>query len=86
MAGNPSNGRGRGEHVLQCLQVLGPNLAPPPQSDESEEESPLIQLWDTTIPKMLYHLNGVLSKETIISSLKKRRYLGSLASQTASNW
>lgn len=77
MAGNPGNGRGRGEHVLQCFQALGPNLAPPTQSDEYEEEdSPVVQLWDTTIPKMLAHLNGVLPREATVSSLKKRWYFG----------
>ena len=63
MAGHPSNGRGRGEHVLQCFQVLGPNLAPPTHDEGEEEDSPVIKLWDTTIPKMLTYLNGALPKE-----------------------
>ena len=78
MAGNPSNGRGRGEHVLQCLQVLGPNLAPPPHSDENEEEGPLVQLWDATVPKMLSHLNVVFRSRHCLFSEEELVFGGEL--------
>ena len=60
MAAHPSHGRGRGEHVLQCFQAIGPNLAPPMVSEEGEEEeeNPVVTLWDNVIPKLLSYLNG----------------------------
>ena len=60
MAAHPSHGRGRGEHVLQCFQAVGPNLAPPMITEEGEEEedNPVVTLWDNVIPKLLSYLNG----------------------------
>jgi hypothetical protein len=65
LAAHPSNGRGRGEHVLQCFQAIGPNLAPPMTSEEDEdEENPVVTLWDNVIPKLLSYLSEQGEKGT----------------------
>ncbi len=47
MAGHPSNGQGRGEHVLACMRALGPNI---------KEE--VVNMWDTVIPKLQAYISG----------------------------
>ena len=48
----------RGEHILNCLQAMGPIL-----QDE------LVELWDAVIPKLLNYLGGVCMPTTIITVL-----------------
>ena len=47
LAGHPHNGQGRGEHVLNLMKALAPNL---------KEE--LTELWDAVIPKLQSYLSG----------------------------
>lgn len=47
MAGHPHNGQERGEHVLNCMTAIVPNL-----------HEDLVDLWDAVIPKLLSYLNG----------------------------
>lgn len=46
LAGYPHNG-GRGEHVLNCMTALVPNL-----------HEDLVDLWDAVVPKLLSYLCG----------------------------
>ena len=45
----------RGEHILNCLQSMGPIL---------QEE--LVELWDAVIPKLLNYLNGKYVRYTVM--------------------
>ena len=47
LAGYPHNGEERGEHVLNCMKALVPNL-----------HEDLVDLWDAVIPKLLSYLTG----------------------------
>ncbi|KAK7115260.1 maestro heat-like repeat-containing protein family member 1 isoform X1 [Littorina saxatilis] len=47
LAGWPQNGRNRGQHVLQLMKGLSPNL-----------HENLAELWDTIIPKLTEYLDG----------------------------
>ena len=47
MSGFPHNGRDRGEHVLSCMQALGPNL-----------HEDVVTLLDAAIPRLLAYLTG----------------------------
>lgn len=58
LAGHPQNGNGRGEHVLNLMKALVPNL---------KEE--LTELWDAVIPKLLSYLSGRLSAPTFLPVL-----------------
>ena len=46
-AGHPHNGQGRGEHVLNCMTAVVPNL-----------HDDLVDLWDAVVPKLLSYLSG----------------------------
>ena len=48
LAGHPHNGEGRGEHVLNCMKAVVPNL-----------HEDLVDLWDAVIPKLLSYLSGM---------------------------
>ena len=48
LAGHPHNGQGRGEHVLNCMKAVVPNL-----------HEDLVDLWDAVIPKLLSYLSGM---------------------------
>ena len=50
LAGYPLNGRKRGEHVLNSMKALCPNL---------KEE--LVELWEMVLPKLLSYLQGIAS-------------------------
>ena len=47
LAGHPHNGQERGEHVLNCMTAIVPNL-----------HEDLVDLWDAVVPKLLSYLNG----------------------------
>ena len=49
LCGNPLNGRNRGEHVINCMASLGPNI-----------HEDIVELWDAVTPKLLTYLNGEL--------------------------
>ena len=51
MAGHPSNGQSRGEHVLACLRTLGPNI-----------KDDVVSLWDNVIPKLQSYINEETEK------------------------
>jgi hypothetical protein len=53
LAGHPHNGQGRGEHILNCMTALVPNL-----------HEDLVDLWDAVIPKLLSYLNEQSEKGT----------------------
>ena len=54
LVGHPMNGRQRGEHLLQCMLSLAPNI-----------HEDLVGLWDAVIPKLLTHLSGKLTVNCI---------------------
>ncbi|XP_065915103.1 maestro heat-like repeat-containing protein family member 1 [Dysidea avara] len=46
LCGNPLNGRNRGEHVINCMASLVPNI-----------HEDIVELWDAVTPKLLSYLN-----------------------------
>jgi hypothetical protein len=53
LAGHPHNGDARGEHVLNCMKAVVPNL-----------HEDLVDLWDAVIPKLLSYLSEQDEKGT----------------------
>ncbi|KAJ8303306.1 hypothetical protein KUTeg_019702 [Tegillarca granosa] len=53
LAGRPTNGRERGQHVLSTMKGLSPNL-----------NENIVELWDTVIPKLLQYLEDATREES----------------------
>jgi len=62
VAGHPLAGHGRGMHVLNALQSLGPIVHPS-----------LPDMWDGVVPKLCQHLEGLL---LLCSSYSRGTYTG----------